>query len=433
MYMLKKILARILAHYVKRYFKNHNVKLVIAVGSVGKTSAKIAIATVLGEKFRVRTHEGNHNGELSAPLAILGVKYPDDIRSFSAWREVFAAAKLRIKEPQDVDVIVQELATDHPGDIPSFCKYLRPDIAIVTSVGLEHMENFSSLDAVAREELSIASSSAYTLINRDDVDARFAKYAQTENISTYGLNSQAEYHLEQITSLGLDGGAGSFVSPTWEPIPVTLQLVGEHSLKSAVVAGAVGAKLGLTASEVATGMAKIRPVNGRMNVLRGVKGSMIIDDSYNATPMAVGAALKTLYSLDTPQRIAILGSMNELGGISPKAHAAIGEICKPEKLDWVVTVGDMAAQFLAPVAHRNGCQVKAFKSSIAAGGFVNSIIRPGAVILVKGSQNNIFTEEAVKILIHDGADEKRLVRQNEAWMRIKRAFFDTVDASAEDV
>lgn len=431
--MLKKIIAKILAHYVKRYFKSHNVKLVIAVGSVGKTSAKIAIATVLGEKFRVRTHDGNHNGELSAPLAILGVKYPDDIRSISAWREVFAAAKLRIKEPQDVDVIVQELATDHPGDIPAFCKYLRPDITVVTSVGLEHMENFADLDAVAREELSIASYSAYTLINRDDVDARFAKYAQTESIGTYGLSSQAEFNLQEVTSLGLDGGSGSFISPTWEPIPVVLQLVGAHSLKSAVAAGAVGARLGLTASEVATGMAKIRPVNGRMNVLRGVKGSMIIDDSYNATPMAVSAALKTLYSLESPQRIAILGSMGELGDISPKAHAAVGEICKPEKLDWVVTVGDMAAKYLAPVAHKNGCQVKSFRSSILAGGFVNSVIRPGALILVKGSQNNIFTEEAVKVLIHDGADEKHLVRQSEAWMRIKQAFFDTLDGDIEDV
>ncbi len=429
---MKYIIQKILESYVKRYIKKHSIKIVAVVGSVGKTSTKLAVATVLGEKWRVRTHDGNHNTPLSAPLAILGVKYPENIRSIAEWKVVFTAANLRIRETKDVDVVVQELGTDRPGDIPAFCKYLRPDVTIITSVGLEHMENFSGLDAVAREELSIAEHSAHTIINRDDVDARFADYAKTDSISTYGISSQAEYHLQLSASLGLDGNTGTFISPDWEPIPVTLQLVGEHMLKTAVAAGAVGAKLGLNAQQVAVGMAKIRAVNGRMNILRGLKGSIIIDDSYNSSPLAVAAALKTLYAIDTPQRIAILGSMNELGSISAKAHAAIGEVCRSDKLDWLVTVGEEAARYLAPVAHKNGCQVRAFKSAITAGGFVNSVLRNNAVILVKGSQDKIYTEEAVKVLIHDGADEAKLVRQDQAWMRRKQVFFDILKAIPEE-
>src|SRR5690606_21454813 len=114
--------------------------LVVVVGSVGKTSTKIAIGTVLNEKFRIRLHEGNHNSELSAPLAILGVEFPDDIRKLGQWWAVFKAIKLRLKQPTNVDVIVQELGTDRVGQIPHFGTYLKPDIAVVTSVSAEHME-----------------------------------------------------------------------------------------------------------------------------------------------------------------------------------------------------------------------------------------------------------------------------------------------------
>ena len=120
--MLKFFIQKILEHYAKRYLKKHDVKLVAVVGSVGKTTTKIAIASVLGEKFRVRTHEGNYNTELAASISILGIVYPDNVHSIGEWMNVFAAARLRIKEPKDTDVVVQELGTDSPGNIPSFGK-----------------------------------------------------------------------------------------------------------------------------------------------------------------------------------------------------------------------------------------------------------------------------------------------------------------------
>ncbi|MFZ1812626.1 MAG: UDP-N-acetylmuramoyl-tripeptide--D-alanyl-D-alanine ligase [Candidatus Saccharimonadales bacterium] len=431
--MFKSIVERILRHYVKRYLKKYKPTLVVVVGSVGKTSTKMAIATILSEKYRVRTHEGNHNTPLSAPLAIMGVEFPDNPRSVGQWLAVFAAARLRIRQPKDVDVIVQELATDHPGEIPLFASYLRPDIAVITAVGLEHMEYFKRLEVVAKEELSIAKVSKLTIVNRDDVDQRYAKFAETNAITTYGTSDAAEYHITIDFGIQVDGMTGTFVSPDWEPFVVNLQVVGEHNVKAVAAAGVVGAKLGLTAEQIATGMAKVRPVPGRMNRLRGLQDSILIDDTYNSSPMAVAAALKTLYSIDAPQRIAILGSMNEFGELSPRAHEAVGALCDPTKLDWVVTIGSDAANYLAPAAQKKGCQVRAFSNPFAAGGFAHSVLKPNALVLIKGSQNGVFAEEATKVLLHDNVDEEQLVRQDPAWMAIKEAAFDKSDGSREDV
>ena len=120
---------------VVAYFTAHpEVKLIVVTGSVGKTSTKTAVATMLAQKYRVRLHEGNHNTHMSVPLAILGVPYPENIRSFSAWRQALKVARARILAPTDVDVIVQELGADHPGDIDHFGTYLKPDIAVILNL-----------------------------------------------------------------------------------------------------------------------------------------------------------------------------------------------------------------------------------------------------------------------------------------------------------
>src|SRR5690606_18500166 len=127
--MFKTHIQKKLESYVQKYFVRHpDVKLIVVAGSVGKTSTKTAIATVLAYRYRVRMHKGNHNTGFSAPLAILGIEYPENIRSLWAWMGVFRQARRRIKQPADVDVIIQELGTDKPGDIAEFGRYLRPDI-----------------------------------------------------------------------------------------------------------------------------------------------------------------------------------------------------------------------------------------------------------------------------------------------------------------
>ncbi|HET7630375.1 MAG TPA: UDP-N-acetylmuramoyl-tripeptide--D-alanyl-D-alanine ligase [Candidatus Saccharimonadales bacterium] len=424
--MFKTVIQKYLEHLTKRYLKHHQPQLVAVVGSVGKTGTKVAIATVLAEKYRVRLHEGNHSTPMSVPLSVMGVDYPDNVHSISQWLTVFKAAKLRIKGEKDADVIVQELGTDHPGDIKDFAKYLHPNIAVVTAVSDEHMEFFASLEAVAAEELSIAGFSDFCVINRDDVDSHFAKLANTHNLTTYGLGELAEYRLDLAESSPLDGRTGRLICPEWGEVPINLQLIGDHNLKAAAAAVAVAAKLGLTSQQTAIGVAKITPTAGRMRPLRGLDDSVLIDDTYNSSPLAAKAALDTLYQIEAPQRIAILGSMNELGRLSAQAHEALGKHCDSSKLDWLVTIGEEAATYLAPAAKQKGCQVRSFKSALDAGGFVHSVMKPGAVILAKGSQNQVYAEEALKVLLHSTEEEKSLVRQSPEWLSQKQAYFSSL-------
>jgi len=207
-----------------------------------------------------------------------------------------------------------------------------------------------------------------------------------------------------------------------QPIPATIKVVGEHSLRPAMGAVAVAVKLGLNPQEIATGLGLLKPVPGRMNILHGIENTIIIDDTYNSSPLAASSALQALYSLQVPQRIAILGSMNELGVLSATEHEKLGLMCDPNMLSWVITVGDEAEKYLAPAARKRGCQVKSFKSAVDAGGFARSVLEEGAAILAKGSQGNIYTEEAVKVLCVMSEDVE-LVRQSPEWIKTKDAFF----------
>lgn len=410
---------------VVAYFTAHpEVRLIVVTGSVGKTSTKTAIATMLSQRYRVRMHEGNHNTAMSVPLAILGIPYPENVRSFSAWRDVLKAARTRILAPTDVDVIVQELGADHPGDIVAFGRYLKPHLAVVTAVTPEHMEFFKTLDAVAYEELAAVNFSLDALINRDDIDGKYAEYITDPRFGTYGTNSAAEYHFEQQDFSVENGHVGKFVAPELpNGVEATIKVLGEHNLRPAIAAAATGIKFGLTGDDIKAGLEKIRPIPGRMNLLRGRNGSSIIDDTYNSSPAAAVSAVQTFYSIDAPQRIAIMGSMNELGDVSPEEHKKIGEMFHPDMVEWVITIGDDAEKYLAPAAQSQGCQVKTFKNAVQAGAFAHSVLQQGALILVKGSQGDVYSEEAVKILLSNQADADKLVRQSPAWMAHKEEFF----------
>lgn len=424
--MFKNYVRRKLEGYVKKYLRLHpDIKLIIVTGSVGKTSTKVAIGTVLSEKFRVRLHEGNHNAELSTPLAILGIEYPQSLKSVGSWLTVFKAARLRIKQPSDVDVIVQEVGSDGIGQVPHFGTYATPHIAVVTAVSEEHMEFFKTLDAVAAEELSAANFSERALINRDNIAGTYADDLTNANINTYGLTDTAEYHFVQ-DDFTLENGFSGLFSVRGElnmAVKVNLKLVGEHSIRAAVAAGAVGVRMGLTVDEIRNGLAKIRAVSGRMNMLRGVQDTIIIDDTYNSSPLAVESALEALYQFTVPQKIAVLGSMNELGDASAAAHTAIGKLCNGNQLAYVVTVGEEVKKYLAPAAQTNGCQVVSFDTALQAGAFVHKVLEEGAVILFKASQGGIYLEEAIKIILHSTEEESKLVRQSAKWLAVKQDFF----------
>ena len=433
--MFKKVIQRKLEKYVRKYFETHpDIKLITVAGSVGKTSTKLAIATLLSQKYRVRLHEGNHNTHLSAPLAILGINFPGNPRNFWQWHKVFSAARKRIKSPssQEPQIIIQELGTDHPGDIERFSKYLAPNIAVITSVSPEHMEFFGSIDAVAQEELGAASFAEIAILNQDDISPDFFKYVQNSNVSTYSSIGGANYNFIANSFSLIDGFGGKIQTPEYGEIDVRVKVFGEHSLRPITGAVAVSAKLGLSSQEIIGGLVSLKPIPGRMNFMRGVKESVLIDDTYNSSPAALEAAIQTLYALSAPSKIAIIGSMNELGESSAFEHQKIGEMLDGISLSWVITVGEQANRFLAPAARLRGCQVYEAKNAIDAGTFAHKIMERGALVLLKGSQGEVYLEEATKILLLNKEDENLLVRQDEKWKKTKDEFFSSFTEIAED-
>jgi len=417
-YVARRVLCYIFQAQYKRLRKRHDFKIVAVVGSMGKTSTKTAIAKALGATKRVLWQEGNYNVDVTVPLVIFGQPLPN-LFNIPAWLRIWKENERTIRKPYNYDVVVLELGTDGPGQIEQFA-YLKPDTAIVTAIAPEHMEYFGTMDEVAREELKILEFAKQTIINTDDTPSQ---YLEGLEFATYGLNKDATYYADKRKAKGFKGQQVTIHLGKDHTFTTTIPMLGDQGAKFAVAAAAVAHSLGEPNRAIEEGLTHVEAFAGRMRLFEGIKQSTIIDDTYNAAPIAVNAALDVLYNMDATQRIAILGSMNELGAYTPEAHREVGDHCDPSKLDMVVTIGLDAEKYLAPRAKKRGCKVHSFASPYAAGEFVKQKLRKNAVVLGKGSQNRVFAEEALKQLLANSADSSDMVRQSEYWLAIKRKQF----------
>ncbi len=416
------LVATILGWQIRRLQSKNDFKVIAVAGSIGKTSTKLAIAQVLKAGLKVRHQDGNYNDLVTVPLIFFGQPEPSLYNPF-AWLGVFWKNEqcLRIRYPYDV--VVVEVGTDKPGDIAGFKSYLKADIGVLTSISPEHMEFFSGLDAVAHEELVLEEMSSLLIANKDLSASKFLDKIKS-SLLTYGVKQSADFQL--VNAVFSDQEASfDFLKAGKLFLHAQHELVAEPQLYSVAAAIAVASELGLDAPTIKKGLANIHPVNGRMQRLAGVNGSVIIDDSYNASPEAVKAALDTLYRIKAPHKIAVLGNMNELGDFSEQAHTDIGKYCDPNKLDLVVTIGPDANKFLAASAEKQGCKVQSFDSPYTAGDYLKSIVKEGTTVLVKGSQNRVFAEETVKLLLAKPTDSTKLVRQSPQWLKTKQKAFKT--------
>jgi UDP-N-acetylmuramoyl-tripeptide--D-alanyl-D-alanine ligase len=407
-----------LERQVLRLRSRHQFKVVAVAGSVGKTSTKLAIAQVLESKFRVRYQSGNYNDRVTVPLVFFGHDEPNILNAW-AWLKIFMVNRRIIAREYPYDVVVLELGTDGPGFMQEF-RYLELDVAVVTAITEEHMEFFKTLDAVAAEELTVFDFAQQVLVNGDDTPAI---YLAGRNFVEYSLRSQQAQYFAKVTNDSLIGQKLSIQLANGRSLNTSSKYIGEPGARFTLAAAAVADQLDMQPSEITKAVRQLEPFAGRMQVLAGIKGSTLIDDTYNASPVAVKAALDVLYNAKTKQRIAILGSMNELGDYSPEAHKEVGEYCDPKKLALVVTIGNDASKYLAPVAKKHGCKIKSFTSPYEAGNFVASQLKKGAVVLAKGSQNRVFAEESLKSLLANPDDTSKLVRQSSSWLQKKRSQF----------
>lgn len=414
------MVASVLGWQVRRLYKKNQFKVVAVAGSIGKTSTKFAIGSVLEQKCRVRFQDGNYNDLVSVPLIFFGQEMPSLFNPL-AWLVVFLKNERQLRREYPYDLVIVEVGTDSPGDIVRYKKYLHADVGVLTAIAPEHMEFFPDLDAVAKEEIRIAEMSDKLIVNKDFCADKYLQDVSIPIVSC-AMNQPADVRLINVN---FSDQTGSF---DVEKAGKTLlhadhELVSEPQLYSLTLAVAVAIEMGLSTQEIEHGLRNIHPVSGRMQRLAGINSSIIIDDSYNASPEAMKAALNTLYRLNSPQKIAVLGNMNELGSYSQSAHGEIGQFCDPSRLNLVITLGPDANKFLAPAAHAKGCEVKTFNSPYEIGEYLKTIVSKDSLILIKGSQNRVFAEEAVKILLANKSDEAKLVRQSEYWLKRKKKVF----------
>ena len=399
----------------------YHPKVVAVAGSVGKTTTKLAIATVLNESFKVRYQVGNYNTPISIPFIFTGREMPS-LRNPFSWASAWLAGWKVLHSGFPYEVVVVEFGTDAPGDIEHLKSLLTPDITVLTAISEEHMEFFKTLDAVAKEEMTVAEFSDTLVINADDVNKKYIDKHLFKDKRAYSYGFSATDY--KITAKPNNNSYQVKISLNdRESIKTEVNILAEHNLKTLAAAAAVADLLGAKPAAIVKGLLKIRPMSGRMQLLKGINNSTIIDDTYNSSPLAVEAALKTLYQINTDQRIAVLGMMNELGAYSREAHQRVGEYCDPRSLDLLVTIGKDANEYLAETAKANGCKVIRCHDPFEAGKVVKMNLKDGAAILVKGSQNGVFAEETVKMLLAKSSDEAKLVRQNSFWKAIKNTQF----------
>jgi UDP-N-acetylmuramoyl-tripeptide--D-alanyl-D-alanine ligase len=336
---------RALQALAAKYRATLPLKCICVTGSNGKTSTKDFTAAVLGTRFRVTRTEGNLNNHIGLPLSIL-------------------------RANSDHQAGIFEVAMNHAGEIAPLAAIARPDIGIITNVGIAHIEFLGTREAIAQEKGMLAEAvgrDGVVILNSDDDFTPSIAKRTRARIVTAGLKGGdvRATDLEQLSR-----GIKFRLHATGQCVEAELPVPGEHMVRNALLACAAGITLGVTPQECAEGLRNLRLTAGRVTQ-KEIAGLQIIDDTYNANPDSVAAALKMLARLPVQgRRIAVLGRMGELGAESERGHRGVGEVAGREKIDCVITVGDEAAWIA--------------ESATAAG--VPAVIRTGDV------------EEAVRVL-----------------------------------
>jgi UDP-N-acetylmuramoyl-tripeptide--D-alanyl-D-alanine ligase len=421
----KLLITKIFVSQTNKILTKYNPKIIVVVGSIGKTSTKLAIAKILAKKFRVQVEEGNYNVPLSVPFVLTGQRLPS-LLSIPGWIRAYRKGQKILKDDFNYDVVVFEYSIDHVGEMDEFKVFPSADFVVVSAIAPEHMENLYDIETVAKEELKATYFSKNIIFNSNTVKKRYIeKYGNKKaTYESYGENNSSDFMQKKTTKQGryeLELIQNKSIIASSDT-----QMIAEHSLDALSAGAIIANKLGISIDEINSAISEITNPAGRMNTLMGKQGSLIIDDSYNASPEATIAALDALYEVHGTKKIAILGNMNELGDYSQEAHELVGSYCDPKKLDLVITIGPDANKFLAEAAQERGCKVVTANSPVEAGEIVLKTLIANSVVLVKGSQNKVYAEEAIKTLLANPEDSYKLVRQSESWLNIKRNQFPDI-------
>jgi UDP-N-acetylmuramoyl-tripeptide--D-alanyl-D-alanine ligase len=435
---MQKILITILRFFAKRILSKYKPEIIAITGSVGKTSAKEAIATVLSFKFSVRKTLKNYNNEIGLPLTVIGVESGKS--SVIGWSKVFyhAIKLLMIKDLKYPQILILEMGADKPGDIEYLMEIAQPSIGVLTAVAEAHLELFKSLENVLKEKEKVVLKlpvDGRALVNFDDPLAKTVLEKVKGNYYSFGFEQGADIRALEMFFAGLDDeacstqndwdchvwGTGFKVAANGSTVPLFLpHVLGKQNVYAALAAIGVGLHYKMNLIDITESLRMFRGVPGRMSLLAGIKGSMIIDDTYNSSPVAVKAALATIASIgvrEGAKRIAVLGDMLELGDDSSELHAEMGKVAAKSNLDLLICVGPQS-KYTSESAKKAGMNVNNiyyFENRDQAGLALQELISPNDIVLIKGSQGMRMEFIVKEVMADPLRANELLVRQGWEW------------------
>ena len=352
------------------YRRSLALKVLAITGSNGKTSTKDFAAAVLGRRFRVTKTEANFNNHVGLPRTILEATSEDE-------------------------VAVWEIGMNHPGEIAALSKIAAPDAAIITNIGVAHIEFMGSREAIAIEKGALAEAvepHGTLILNADDPFSEGIAARTRGRVVFAGTTDGALRTIEIRQSA--DGAEFTIVEGAHR-CRAQLPVAGSHMVQNALLAVAAGRAFGLSIEECAAGLASAPLTKARLQI-KEIGGVQFLDDSYNANPDSMKAALRTLVELDAEgKRIAVLGEMRELGAESQRGHREVGETAATLGVNQLITIGD-AAELIAEAARTAGLnKVSSAGSTGEAARLLGEIAEPGDLVLIKGSRA-ARTEEVIE-------------------------------------
>lgn len=424
-HFFKKIIVVILSAEARILLSRKRPKIIAVTGSVGKTSTKDAIYSVIKKRVHVRKSEKSFNSDIGVPLSVLGL--PNAWNNPFGWlRNLFEGLAIALFHGGYPEWLVLEIGVDRPGDMTAITAWIKPDIVVLTRLPdmPVHVEFFGSPEEVIKEKLQLVAAlkpEGIFVYNNDD--ERVREVAKGLRQKTVGFS---RYSLSDFTASAdkiiYDSGRaiGLECTLTHAEQAVVLHVQGSLGVQHAynyAAAAAVGALLGVRLDEAAEILRDHIVPPGRMRLVEGLKDTLIIDDTYNSSPVAVARALQTLKEVKGVNRkIAVLGDMLELGQFSTVAHHEAGTQVA-ESADILITAG-VRAHGIAKGALDAGMtpeNVFQYDDAYIAGNELEMMLREGDLILVKGSQGLRLERIVEEIMLHPEEAENLLVRQDEAW------------------
>ena len=362
------------------YRRSLALKVLAITGSNGKTSTKDFAASVLARRFRVTKTEGNFNNHVGLPRTIL-------------------------EATSDDEVAVWDIGMNHPGEIAALSKIATPDAAIITNIGVAHIEFMGSREAIATEKGALAEAvgpQGTVVLNADDPFSQGIAARTRAKVVFAGTTGGAVQAIE--IRQGTEGSEFTIVEGAHR-CRAQLPVAGSHMVQNALLAVASGRAFGLSIEDCAAGLAAAPLTKARLQI-KEIGGVHFLDDSYNANPDSMKAALRTLVELDTEgKRIAVFGEMRELGAESERGHREIGETAATLGVEQLITIGDVA-ELIAEGARAGGLnKVSSARSTAEAARLLGEIAEPGDLVLIKGSRA-ARTEEVIE---HFGSQNSAFV------------------------